>query len=166
MNHKESYIRDARIARGLIISSAIDVEQAIEYCISVFYGNSQDEAFPSSLEIDVLQKMTFDQKIKLIKKLSRRHGDVFFESALKELDKIREKRNKVAHMILYNPYNEFEFDSIPEPEKFVFYRGYNPAFELTINQVSEFEKLCKDIVRILYIQIYTAKEEGKIKIDF
>lgn len=80
---------------GEIIRIGLDLENDLEFFISNYFIYPQNEK-TFFLEDLIIQKLNFDKKINLFKKICKKEG-VNIDNLIKDVREIQNIRNKVAH---------------------------------------------------------------------
>ena len=167
MNKKETIENNAKIIRGGILNSALQVENVLTESIGFLYSNREKEYSPFRLIEDIIADLTFDKKIKILKKNLDFSFGVFkkYNGIIKDLNEIREIRNQIAHRHISYPWifgecdideNDYNFLT----KKYIDWKGNcdfekpgKEDFSFTLNDLKKFEQKCELIVVILRVGI-------------
>lgn len=164
-NKQKTIEKNAREIRGGILNSALEVENVLTESIGFLYSDRNDDFSHYRLIEDILADLTFDKKIKLLKKNIDFEFGTFkrYNSIIKSLDEIRQIRNQIAHRKISFPwlFNESDIDEndynvlteeyIDWKEKCDFEKSGKDDFSFTLEELKDYQKKCELIIVILRI---------------
>ncbi|MCK5401015.1 MAG: hypothetical protein KAJ28_05220 [Flavobacteriaceae bacterium] len=149
------------------MNSALEVENVLTESIGFLYSNRKDNFSHYKLVEDIIADLTFDKKIKILKKNIDFEFGVFkkYNSIIKDLNKIREIRNQIAHRNISYPWifdendideNDYNFLTekyIDWKEKCDFQKPGKDDFSFSLEDLENYQKKCELIIVILRVGI-------------
>lgn len=164
MSRRKQIEENARIIRGGILNSALEVENVLTESIGYLYSDNVDFLYYRLIE-DIIADLTFDKKIRLLKKNIDFSFGVFqkHNSIIQDLHKIKEKRNQIAHRNLSFPWSfgesdldENDFNFLTEKyvdwkEKYDFQKPGKQDFSFTLEDLKKYEKKCELVIVLLRV---------------
>ena len=160
-NSKEKIIRDnANLIRAEVIQNAIEVEDMVTEALGYLYTPDRNEFSAQILINDVLADLTFDKKIKLIKKFVDLYPENFSHcpNIIRQLNEIRETRNQLAHRAISLPwvFGEDDIDTnnynslfkryVDWKESCDFHKPGKQTFTFTLKELEEYRTLANSLV--------------------
>ena len=155
---KEKTIREnANKIRAEVIGYAIEVEDLLTDALGYLYCPSKNSFYVQLLINDILSDLTFDKKIKTFKKFVDMSPDSFNyqRTIIKDLHKIREIRNQLAHSnisfpwifdendIDENDYNIQTKEYVDWKEKCDFQKAGKETLTFTVKKLENYKSLCE-----------------------
>ena len=142
MDENISHKENANRIRAEVLSSAIELEDSLTDALSYLYVPKNQEYYRYNLVSDILSELTFDKKIRLFKKFVNIYPEFFSEyPVIRELNKIREIRNQLAHRASHS---QSPFDIEPlDSNRIDFLKTGKDKFEFSIDNLEEYIKNCK-----------------------
>lgn len=154
----DSSIDEIRKIRGLILEYQLEVEQALEELLSYIIIPDHNNYNRLTLLSDILTELTFNKKIRLLKKYKYAFDKDIenYPNIFKDLNEVREIRNNIAHMQSDNYFfddepfidvngtlfNHFENDC----SEYVFYRISGKEFRIKNEEIENYKLICKNII--------------------
>ncbi len=159
--------KNAREIRGGILNSALEVENVLTESIGFLYSNKNNPFSHSKLVEDIISDLTFDKKIKILKKNIDFESGIFkeYNSIITDLNNIRETRNQIAHRNISFPWifgesdiDENNFNFLTEKyvdwkEKCDFGKPGKDDISLSLEDLENYQKKCEMLIIILRVGI-------------
>ena len=141
--------------RAQVISSALAIEDALTLVLGHWYcpHEADNEMVTNRLVEEVLVDLPFEKKIRLFKGFVDDFPSEFPSEFIKELHKIREIRNQMAHRIFNDPGEMADFfpeRNLEKLDSFQFLKIGKSHFSFTLEDLEKYVKLCSDLRYIIY----------------
>ena len=167
MSKKKTIEKNAKEIRGGILNSALEVENVLTESIGFLYSNRNDSFSHFRLIEDIIADLTFDKKIKILKKNIDFEFGIFkkYNSIINDLNKLREIRNQIAHRNISYPWvfdendideNDYNFltkNYIYWKEKCDFSKPGKDDFSFSLEELEKYQKKCELIIIILRVGV-------------
>lgn len=167
MSKKNTIEKNAREIRGGILNSALEVENVLTESIGFLYSDRKNEFSHYKLVEDIIADLTFDKKIKILKKNIDFEFGIFkkYNNVITELNKIREIRNQIAHRNISFPWafgeedieeNDFNFLTekyVDWKEKCDFGKPGRDDFTFSLKDLEDYQKKCELMIMILRVGV-------------
>ena len=143
----------------------MEVENVLTEPIGFLYSNRNDSLSRYKLIDDIIANLTFDKKIKILKKNIDIEFGVFkkYNTIVKDLNEIREIRNQIAHRNISYPWifgedhideNNYNFLTekyIDWKEKCDFQKPGKDYFSYSLTDLNQYQKKCELLILVLRV---------------